>query len=85
MATTGMWHSSNATKAMQVMFHAIRRQRSLCLAVVLVSAGFTDLAEGQPGEPIPIVLAAPATPAEQMAARTLEIYRSIAKPATVHA
>ena len=48
-----------------------RPQRSVWLAVMLVSAGFTGLAEGQPGEPIPIVLASPATPAEQLAARTL--------------
>jgi hypothetical protein len=38
---------------------------------MLVSAGFTGLAKVEPGEPIPIVLVAPATPAEQIAARTL--------------
>jgi hypothetical protein len=41
------------------------------LAVMLVSAGFTGLAEVGPGKPIPIILAAPATPAEQIAARSL--------------
>jgi hypothetical protein len=39
--------------------------------VLLVNAGFTGLAEVGLGEPIPIVLAAPATPAEQIAARAL--------------
>src|ERR1017187_9427413 len=38
-----------------------RRQRSVWLAVMLVSAGLTRLAEAERGEPIPIVLAAPAT------------------------
>ncbi|MGD0260391.1 MAG: hypothetical protein ABSD29_11275 [Verrucomicrobiota bacterium] len=56
---------------MKGIFRAMRRQRSVWLAFMLVSAGLTGLAEGQPGEPIPIVLAAPATPAEQIAARTL--------------
>jgi hypothetical protein len=48
-----------------------RRQHSVWLAVMLVSAGFTGLAEVGPGKPIPIILAAPATPAEQIAARSL--------------
>ena len=48
-----------------------RRQRSVWLAVLLVNAGFTGLAEVGLGEPIPIVLVAPATPAEQIAAWAL--------------
>ena len=48
-----------------------RRQRSAWLAFMLVSVGFTGLAAVESGEPIPIVLAAPATAAEQIAAQTL--------------
>ena len=43
----------------------------LWLPVLVASAGFTTLAGEAIGEPIPIVLAAPAMPAEQLAARTL--------------
>jgi hypothetical protein len=41
------------------------------MAALLVSAGFTGLAGVDAGEPIPIVLAAPATAAQQIAAQTL--------------
>jgi hypothetical protein len=49
----------------------VKNLSSEWLAVLLLSAGLTSLAEVAPGEPIPIVLAVPATAAEQIAARTL--------------
>ena len=48
-----------------------RSPRSVWLGVLLVSAGLTGRAEAGPGEPIPIVLAGPATPVEQIAAQAL--------------
>jgi hypothetical protein len=49
----------------------MKPQRAVGLAAVLVSAGLTGRAASETQAPIPIILAQPATPAEQIAARTL--------------